>query len=64
MGLSHIQWEPVMAKHVEREQTNQVIELTADEIEHVSGGFTVELTDVKVTSNQLSGHDSSTWPAK
>ena len=47
-----------MAKHVEREQTSQVNELTADEMEHVSGGFTVALSDVKITSTSMSSHDS------
>ena len=57
-GLISNQWGPVMAKHVEREQTNQVIELNADEMEHVSGGFTVALTDVKITSTSIGSHDS------
>ena len=47
-----------MAKHVEREQTNQVTELTADEMERVSGGFTVALSDVQITSFSPSSHDS------
>jgi hypothetical protein len=32
-----------MAGHGEREQTNQATELTADEMEGVSGGLTFEL---------------------
>jgi hypothetical protein len=48
-----------MARHAECEQTNQAIELTADEMERVAGGFKFELTDVKITSNSLSGHDTS-----
>lgn len=45
--------EPVMTKHVERELTNQVTELTADEMERVSGGFlsfTFKLVAVKTVS--------------
>lgn len=52
-----------MAKHVEREQTNQPTELTADEMERVSGGLKFELVDVIITSNSLSGHDASPPPA-
>jgi hypothetical protein len=48
-----------MAKHVEREQTSQTTELTADEMERVSGGVTFELVDVKITSISVSGHGSS-----
>jgi hypothetical protein len=51
-----------MAKYVEREQTNQATELTADEMERVSGGLTLELVDVKISSFSVSGHDSSTVP--
>jgi hypothetical protein len=48
--------EPVMNKHVERELTNQVTELTANEMECVSGGggtplmFTFKLVAVKTVS--------------
>ncbi len=52
-----------MAGHVEREQTNQATELTTDEMECVSGGFTVELTDVKITSHSWSSHDTTPVPA-
>jgi bacteriocin-like protein len=49
-----------MANHVEREQTNQVTELTADELECVSGGFfAYKLEDVKVSSISVSGHSGS-----
>jgi hypothetical protein len=51
-----------MAKHVECEQTNQLIELTADEMECVSGGVTFELVDVRISSISMSGHDSSPVP--
>lgn len=52
--------EPVMAKHVEREQTDQLTELSMDETDRVAGGFiTVELKDVKISSYSTSGHDSS-----
>jgi hypothetical protein len=59
LRLPQVQWKPVMARHVEREQTNQVTELTADEMEGVSGGLTFELVDVKINSISVSGHDSS-----
>jgi bacteriocin-like protein len=47
-----------MTKHVERELANQVTELTANELEHVSGGgggearlvFTFKLVAVKTVS--------------
>jgi len=42
-----------MTKHVDRELTNQVTELTANEMEHVSGGFlsfTFKLVAVKTVS--------------
>jgi hypothetical protein len=45
--------EPVMSQHVEREPTNQVTELTADEMERASGGFlafTFKLVAVKTVS--------------
>lgn len=49
-----------MAKHVEREQTDQLTELSMDETDRVAGGFiTVELKDVKISSYSTSGHDSS-----
>jgi hypothetical protein len=47
-----------MARHAEYKQTNQTIELTTDEMDRVSGGFKFELTDVKITSNSLSSHDT------
>jgi type VI protein secretion system component Hcp len=41
----------------EREQTDQLTELTSDEMEGVSGGFiTVRLTEVFVSSISTSGH--------
>jgi hypothetical protein len=55
-------WKPVMARQVEREQTNQVTVLIADEMEGVSGGLTFELVDVKIISFSVSGHDSSPVP--
>jgi hypothetical protein len=42
-----------MSQHVEREPTNQVTELTADEMERASGGFlafTFKLVAVKTVS--------------
>ena len=42
-----------MTKHVERELTNQVTELAADDLERVSGGFlafTFKLVAVKTVS--------------
>jgi hypothetical protein len=44
--------EPVMTEHVEREPAKQVTELTADEMERVSGGlvFTFKLVAVKTVS--------------
>jgi hypothetical protein len=44
--------EPVMTRHVERELTNQVTELSADEMERVSGGlqFVFKLVAVKTVS--------------
>jgi hypothetical protein len=52
-----------MAKHVESEQTSRVTELTADEMERVSGGLKFVLTDAQVTSYSLGGHDASRPPA-
>jgi hypothetical protein len=46
-----------MAKHIEREQMNQVTELTADEMERVSGGVKYELVDVKISSVQINSHE-------
>ena len=49
-----------MANHVEREQTNQVTELTADDLECVAGGFlTYDLTDVAISHISMSGHGGS-----
>jgi hypothetical protein len=46
--------EPVMTKHVEHE--HQVIELTADEMERVAGGFmTITLTEAMISSYSMSG---------
>jgi hypothetical protein len=44
--------EPVMTEHVERGQTNQTTELTANEMERVSGGlqFIFKLVAVKTVS--------------
>jgi type VI protein secretion system component Hcp len=54
-----------MAKHVERESTNPVIELTADELQGVAGGFiTVRLTDVNISSYSQSSHETASEPAK
>ena len=54
-----------MAKHVEREQTNQATELTADEMERVAGGFiTIALEDVRISSCSMSGSGSSSVPEK
>jgi hypothetical protein len=55
IGLTANPMEPVMTKHVERELTNQVTELTANEMECVSGGgtplvFTFKLVAVKTIS--------------
>jgi hypothetical protein len=50
-----------MANHVEREQTNQVTELTADEMDRVAGG-TYKFEDVKISSIQVSGHGGGGLP--
>jgi hypothetical protein len=53
-----------MTKHVEREQTSQVTELTVDEMDGVAGGFiTIHLGDVKISSYSQSSHNSSPVPS-
>lgn len=56
-----------MAKHVEHEPTsqpskpaNQPTELTTEEMEGVSGGLKFEMSDVKITSNQLGSSQEPT----
>jgi hypothetical protein len=50
-----------MTKHFEREQTNQVTELTADDMERVVGGFfTIKLEDVKISSYSHGGSSDVT----
>jgi hypothetical protein len=45
-----------MAKHVEREQTDHVTELTADEMECVSGGYLkIDLANVQISSISMGG---------
>jgi hypothetical protein len=44
-----------MAKHIQREPTNQVTELTVDEMERISGGLKFEMVDVKITTVPVSG---------